>query len=79
LRVDRDDDFLITGRRHGFDYRWDVGFDADGRVLAADIELVSNAGHSADLSAPVMARALCHFDNAYWLPHVAMHGFCAKT
>jgi len=79
LRVDRDDDFLITGRRHGFDYRWDVGFDADGRILAADIELVSNAGHSADLSAPVMARALCHFDNAYWLPHVAMHGFCAKT
>jgi xanthine dehydrogenase large subunit len=79
LRVDRDDDFLITGRRHGFDYRWDVGFDAEGRILAADIELVANAGHSADLSAPVMARALCHFDNAYWLPHVAMHGYCAKT
>ncbi|MFG6459239.1 xanthine dehydrogenase molybdopterin binding subunit [Roseateles sp. BYS96W] len=79
LRVDRDDDFLITGRRHGFDYRWDVGFDDDGRILAADIDLISNAGHSADLSAPVMARALCHFDNAYWLPHVAMHGFCAKT
>jgi xanthine dehydrogenase large subunit len=79
LRLDRDDDFLITGRRHGFDYRWDVGFDNDGRLLAADIELVSNAGHSADLSAPVMARALCHFDNAYWLPHVAMHGYCAKT
>jgi len=79
LRVDRDDDFLITGRRHGFDYRWDVGFDDDGRILAADIDLISNAGHSADLSAPVMARALCHFDNAYWLPHVAMHGFCART
>jgi xanthine dehydrogenase large subunit len=79
LRVDRDDDFLVTGRRHGFDYRWDVGFDADGRILAAEIDLVSNAGHSADLSAPVMARALCHFDNAYWLPHVAMHGYCAKT
>jgi xanthine dehydrogenase large subunit len=79
LRVDRDDDFLITGRRHGFDYRWDVGFDAEGRILAVDIDLISNAGHSADLSAPVMARALCHFDNAYWLPHVAMHGYCAKT
>ena len=79
LRVDRDDDFLVTGRRHGFDYRWDVGFDDDGRVLAADIDLISNAGHSADLSAPVMARALCHFDNAYWLPHVAMHGYCART
>ncbi|MDM4766192.1 xanthine dehydrogenase molybdopterin binding subunit [Pelomonas sp. SE-A7] len=79
LRLDRDDDFLITGRRHGFDYRWDVGYDDQGLLLAAEIELVSNAGHSADLSAPVMARALCHFDNAYWLPHVAMHGFCAKT
>ncbi|MDR7268512.1 xanthine dehydrogenase large subunit [Pelomonas saccharophila] len=79
LRVDRDDDFLVTGRRHGFDYRWDIGFDADGRILAAEIDLVSNAGHSADLSAPVMARALCHFDNAYWLPHVAMHGYCART
>ncbi|MFG6416376.1 xanthine dehydrogenase molybdopterin binding subunit [Roseateles sp. DC23W] len=79
LRVDRDDDFLITGRRHGFDYRWDVGFDDEGRILAVDIALISNAGHSADLSAPVMARALCHFDNAYWLPHLAMHGYCAKT
>lgn len=79
LRVDRDDDFMITGRRHGFDYRWQVGYDDAGHILAAEIELISNCGHSADLSAPVMARALCHFDNAYWLPHVAMHGYCAKT
>ncbi|WP_349742247.1 xanthine dehydrogenase molybdopterin binding subunit [Roseateles cavernae] len=79
LRVDRDDDFMITGRRHGFDYRWQVGYDDEGHILAAEIELISNCGHSADLSAPVMARALCHFDNAYWLPHVAMHGYCART
>ncbi|MFY7939429.1 MAG: molybdopterin cofactor-binding domain-containing protein, partial [Burkholderiaceae bacterium] len=39
----------------------------------------SRAGHSADLSAPVMTRALCHFDNAYWLPNVAMHGYSVKT
>ncbi len=79
LRLDRDDDIMITGRRHGFDYRWDVGFDDDGRLLAADVDLIANCGHSADLSAPVMTRALCHFDNAYWLPHVALHGFCART
>jgi xanthine dehydrogenase large subunit len=79
LRVDRDDDFMITGRRHGFDYRWRVGYDDAGHILAAEIDLISNCGHSADLSAPVMARALCHFDNAYWLPHVAMHGYCART
>lgn len=79
LRPDRDDDFLITGRRHGFHFRFDVGFDDAGRLLAADVEMVSNAGHSADLSAPVMTRALCHFDNAYWLPHVDLRGFCART
>jgi xanthine dehydrogenase large subunit len=79
LRIDRDDDFLITGRRHGFSYDWEVGFDDDGRILGAEITMISNAGHSADLSGPVMTRALCHFDNAYWLPHVSMHGYSAKT
>ncbi len=79
LRLDRDDDFLITGRRHGFWYDYEVGYDDDGRVLGARIDMVSNAGHSADLSGPVMTRALCHFDNAYWLPNVDMHGFSART
>nr|WP_316640549.1 xanthine dehydrogenase molybdopterin binding subunit [uncultured Roseateles sp.] len=79
LRLDRDDDFLITGRRHGFDYAYEVGFDDQGRLLATEVEMVSNAGWSADLSAPVMTRALCHFDNAYWLPDVSVRGFCART
>ncbi len=79
LRVDRDDDFLITGRRHGFDFALQLGHDEQGRVLAAQAEFVSNAGHAADLSGPVMTRALCHFDNAYWLPHVAVQGFSART
>ena len=79
LRLDRDDDFLITGRRHCFWYEYEVGFDDDGRVLGTEITMVSRAGHSADLSGPVMTRALCHFDNAYWLPDVAMHGYSGKT
>ncbi len=79
LRVDRDDDFLITGRRHCFVYDAEVGFDDDGRILGTEATLVSRAGHSADLSGPVMTRALCHFDNAYWLPHVALHGYSART
>ena len=79
LRPDRDDDMLITGRRHGFEIAWDVGHDDQGRILGVTAELVANAGHSADLSPPVMTRALCHFDNAYWLPDVALHGYCART
>ncbi len=79
LRVDRDDDFLITGRRHCFHYEAEVGYDDEGRLLGAQATLVSRAGHSADLSGPVMTRALCHFDNAYWLPHVDLHGYSGRT
>ena len=79
LRVDRDDDFLITGRRHCFVYDIEVGHDEEGRILGAEVTMLSRAGHSADLSGPVMTRALCHFDNAYWLPDVAMHGYPCKT
>ena len=75
LRLDRDDDFLITGHRHCFHYEYEVGYDDDGRVLGAELTMVSRAGFSADLSAPVMTRAICHFDNAYWLPDVAIHGY----
>ncbi len=79
LRLDRDDDFMITGRRHCFSYDYAVGHDDEGRVLASEVTMISRAGHSADLSGPVMTRALCHFDNAYWLPEVVMHGHCART
>ena len=79
LRVDRDDDFMITGKRHDFHYDAEVGHDELGRVLAAEVTMLARAGHSADLSGPVMTRALCHFDNAYWLPDVALHGHACRT
>ena len=79
LRLDRDDDFLITGRRHGFEFDWDVGFDGSGRILGLELTLLGQAGHSADLSPPVLTRAICHVDNAYWLPDVAIHGFLPRT
>ncbi|MBX3645248.1 MAG: xanthine dehydrogenase molybdopterin binding subunit [Rubrivivax sp.] len=79
LRPDRDDDFMVTGRRHGFEFDYEIGYDDHGRVLAAEVTMICNAGFSADLSPPVMTRAICHFDNAYWLPEVAIHGYCAKT
>ena len=79
LRLDRDDDFMATGRRHGFEFDFEVGYDDEGRVLGVAIDLIANAGFSADLSPPVMTRAICHFDNAYWLPAVVMHGYCART
>ena len=79
LRPDRDDDFLITGRRHGFEYDWQVGFDDAGRLLGLAVTMWGHAGHSADLSPPVMTRAICHVDNAYWLPEVAITGHLPRT
>ena len=79
LRLDRDDDFAITGRRHDFSYDWEAGFDAEGRILGLTATLVSRAGFSADLSGPVMTRALCHLDGAYFLPAVDAWGHSART
>jgi len=79
LRADRDDDMLVTGKRHCFYYDYEVGYDDNGRILAAKVEMVSRAGYSADLSGPVATRAVCHFDNAYYLSDVDILALCGKT
>ena len=79
LRLTRNQDMTMSGKRHGFHARWRVGFDADGRLQALDATLTSDGGWSLDLSEPVLARALCHIDNAYWIPDVRVNGRIAKT
>ena len=79
LRVDRDDDFMITGKRHCCHYEYDIGFDDNGRILGAKVEMTLRAGYSADLSGPVATRAICHFDNAYYLSDVDIVALCGKT
>ncbi len=79
LRADRDDDFMITGKRHDASYRYEVGFDSQGRLLGARVEIALRAGFSADLSGAVATRALCHFDNAYYLSDVDILALACKT
>jgi xanthine dehydrogenase molybdopterin binding subunit/xanthine dehydrogenase small subunit len=79
VRVNRDLDMMITGKRHPFLARFKVGHDAEGRLLAAKVELFSNGGWSLDLSMPVTDRALFHLDNAYYIPHVEFSGQAMKT
>ncbi|MEB0030122.1 xanthine dehydrogenase molybdopterin binding subunit [Undibacterium sp. RTI2.1] len=79
LRADRDDDMMVTGKRHEFYYEYEVGYDAHGLILAAKIEMVLRAGFSADLSGPVATRAVCHFDNTYYLSDVEIMALCGKT
>lgn len=79
LRADRDDDMLVTGKRHCFHYEYEVGYDDEGRIVAAKVDMVSRAGFSADLSGPVATRAVCHFDNTYYLSDVDIRAACGKT
>jgi xanthine dehydrogenase large subunit len=79
VRLDRQRDFSMTGKRHAFLIRYRAGFDREGRILGADVELYSDGGWSKDLSEPVLFRALFHLDNAYYLPHVRVTGRVCKT
>ena len=79
LRLNRAQDMTMTGKRHPFHASWDVGFDAQHRICALRATLTSDGGWSLDLSEPVLARALCHVDNAYFIPNVEVHGRIAKT
>ncbi|MFZ3221112.1 MAG: xanthine dehydrogenase molybdopterin binding subunit [Rhodoferax sp.] len=79
LRLDRDDDFLITGKRHPFAFDYTAGFDATGRLTALKLQMAANCGFSADLSGPVADRALFHADNAYFLEHVEIASYRCKT
>lgn len=79
LRADRDDDMLVTGKRHCFYYEYEVAYDDQGKILAARVDMTLRAGYSADLSGPVATRAVCHFDNAYYLSDVDIRAACGKT
>ncbi len=78
LRLDRDDDFMITGKRHPFEYEYTVGFDDTGRLCGLQLMMAANCGFSADLSGPVADRAVFHADNAYFLEDVAIASYRCK-
>ena len=79
VRLNRTQDMTMTGKRHPFLARWKIGFNADCTIQALQAELFSDGGWSLDLSEPVLARALCHIDNAYFIPNIQVIGKVCKT
>jgi|TARA_B110000263_G_C15306630_1_gene510741 xanthine dehydrogenase large subunit len=79
LRVDRDDDIIITGKRHDFYSEYEVGFDELGVVKGLKIKLASRCGASPDLSQAINERALLHIDNAYYLENLLVENYLCKT
>lgn len=79
IKLPRTLDMQLTGKRHPFHARFDVGFDADGRLLALKVDMVADGGWSCDLSPPVLMRAMVHVDNAYHYAAADIRGRIAKT
>ncbi len=79
IQLDRDLDMMLTGKRHPFYSRFTVGYDQQGMILGAAVDLFSDGGWSLDLSQPVLDRALFHLDNSYYIPAVRFTGLIAKT
>lgn len=79
LRPDRDDDMIITGKRHDFVVGYRAGFDDDGRITAVDAHFGARCGYSEDLSRGVTDRALMHADNAYFFPAVRLESHLYRT
>lgn len=79
LRLDRDEDMIATGKRHGFQYDWESAFDDSGCLQGIRLTMAANCGFSADLSGSVNDRAICHIDNAYYLDAVSLRSLRCKT
>lgn len=79
LRIDRDDDILITGKRHDFHSDYEVGFNNRGVIEGVKIKLASRCGISPDLSGAINSRALLHIDNAYYLSDISVDNYLCKT
>jgi len=79
FRPDRDEDMVMTGKRHDFRVDYDIGYDDDGRIHAVDAVFAARCGFSSDLSGPVTDRALFHADSSYFYPHVKLTSEPLKT
>ncbi|MBO6775876.1 MAG: xanthine dehydrogenase molybdopterin binding subunit [Marinibacterium sp.] len=79
MRYDRDDDMIITGKRHDFRITYKAGFNADGRITGVDFVHYTRCGWAQDLSLPVADRAMLHADNAYLLPAARIESHRLRT
>jgi len=79
LRLDRDDDIIITGKRHEFFSDYEVGFSSQGEIKSLKLKLSSKCGMSPDLSLAINERALLHIDNAYFIPNLEVQNYLCKT
>ncbi|MEM5476529.1 xanthine dehydrogenase molybdopterin binding subunit [Pacificibacter sp. AS14] len=79
MRYDRDDDMMVTGKRHDFRISYTVGYDNTGKIAGIAFVQMTRCGWSIDLSIPVADRAMLHADNAYLFEHARIESHRLRT
>ena len=79
IHLFRDDDQIMTGKRHPYLIRYEVGFDIEGKISALKVEQNADGGCVTDLSLAILERAMLHADSSYWIPNMHVMGRAYKT
>ncbi|MGB6975655.1 MAG: xanthine dehydrogenase family protein molybdopterin-binding subunit [Terracidiphilus sp.] len=70
LVYDRMEDLAATTKRHPSRVRHKTALDADGKLLAMEIDVATDGGAYATLSSTVLSRATLHASGPYSCPNV---------
>ncbi len=79
IRLFRDDDMIMTGKRHRYLTRYEAGFDDEGMLTAVRLGFNSDGGAATDLSVAILERTMLHADNAYYVPDMSVTARVWKT
>ncbi len=79
LRLERDEDLRMTGKRHPYFAEYKIGLTKEGKILAYEVTFYQNAGACADLSTAILERTMLHTTNSYFIPNVKATGISCKT
>jgi len=79
LVLTKDDDMMMTGKRHPFKNTYEIGFDDQGKILAFKARLYANGGAYTDLTPSILDRAMFHIDGCYYFEHCLIEGAAVRT
>jgi len=79
LALTKDDDMMMTGKRHPFKNFYEVGFDDTGKMTVLKVVIVANGGAYVDLTPSILDRAMFHVDGCYFLENCYIEGKAVRT
>ena len=79
MLYDRREDLLVTPKRHPSRVRHRTGVDADGRLVAMDVDVLFDGGAYTTLSPVVLSRGVIHAAGAYRCDNVRIRGRVVRT